>query len=121
MGEAAEDILLSSKTPDTDRKEYKLVLGKFDEFFKVRKNVIFETARFNWCNQLEGESSEQYVTVLHSLAENSNYGNLKHEMIRDRIVVGIRDTALSDHLQLDPELTIEKAMKTVRQRKAVKE
>ena len=121
LGEAAEDVLLSSKTTDKDRTEYKLVLGKFDEFFKVRKNVIFERARFNRRNQLEGESSEQYVTVLHSLAENCSYGNLKHEMIRDRIVVGIRDTALSERLQLDPELTLEKAMKMVRQREAVKE
>eukprot|EP00731_Ephydatia_muelleri_P037371 Em0452g6a len=85
-----------------DRKEYKLVLGKFDEFFKVRKYVIFNRARFSRRNQLEGESSEQYVTVLHSLAENCNNGNLKHEMIRNRIVVGIRDSALSERLQLDP-------------------
>ena len=61
------------------------------------------------------------MTVLHSLAENCSYGNLKIEMIRDRIVVGIRDTALSERLQLDPELTLEKAMKMVRQREAVKE
>ena len=62
--------------------------------------------------ELEGESSKQYVTVLHSLAENCNYGNLKHEMIRDRIVVGIRDTSLSERLKLDPELTLEKATTT---------
>ena len=102
LGEAAEDVLLSSNTTDKDRKEYKLVLGKFDEFFKVRKYVIFNRARFSRRNQLEGESSEQYVTVLHSLAENCNNGNLKHEMIRNRIVVGIRDSALSERLQLDP-------------------
>ena len=42
-------------------------------------------------------------------------------MLRDRIVVGIRDTALSERLQLDPELTLEKAKKTVRKKEAVKE
>ena len=42
-------------------------------------------------------------------------------MIRDRLVVGIRDTALSKRLQLDAELTLEKAKKSIRQRKTVKE
>lgn len=42
-------------------------------------------------------------------------------MIRDRIVVGIRDTALSQKLQLDPDLTLEKAKTQVRQREAVQE
>ena len=36
-------------------------------------------------------------------------GGLKEEMIRDRIVVGIRDQALSERLQVDPALTLEKA------------
>ena len=42
-------------------------------------------------------------------------------MIRDRIVVGIRDSALSERLQLDPDLTLEKAKTLVRQREAVHE
>ena len=40
-------------------------------------------------------------------------------MIRDRIVVGIKDTALSQKLQLESDLTLEKAMITVRQREMV--
>ena len=35
------------------------------------------------------------------------------EMIQDRLAVGIADNALSGHLQLDPDLTLEKAKKTV--------
>ena len=42
-------------------------------------------------------------------------------MFRDRIVVGIRDSGLSERLQMDPDLTLDKAMKAVRQREAVKE
>ena len=42
-------------------------------------------------------------------------------MIRDRIVVGIRDQALSGHLQLDSTLTLEKAKTLTRQREAVHE
>ena len=42
------------------------------------------------------------------------------EMIRDRIVVGIRDAKLSEKLQLDAELTLSKAVTQVRQAEAVK-
>ena len=40
-------------------------------------------------------------------------------MIRDRIVVGIRNQSLSQKLQLDPALTLESAKQTVRQHEAV--
>lgn len=51
MGETAEDVLNSTNPTDAERKEYKLIITKFDTFFKVRKNVIFERARFNSRNQ----------------------------------------------------------------------
>ena len=42
--------------------------------------------------------------------------------IRDRLVVGILDTAImSEKLQLDSALDLKKAMKQIRQREAVKE
>ena len=67
--------MLSSTNPtDADRKEYDKILEKFDAFFKVRKNTIFERARFNKRNQLEGESAESYITALYELAENCDYG-----------------------------------------------
>ena len=41
-------------------------------------------------------------------------------MIRDRIVVGLRDATLSEKLQMDPDLTLDKAVVAARQREAVK-
>ena len=56
---------------------------------------------------------------LYRLANNCDYGKLRDEMIRDRLVVGILDSSLSEQLQLDAELTLEKAKKKIRQREAV--
>ena len=42
----------------------------------------------------------------------------RDEMLRD---IGIRDAGLSERLQLDPDLTLEKAKKVARQKEAVKE
>ena len=47
MGEEAEEILNSTNTSNSDRKKYNRIIAKFDSFFKVRKNVIFERACFN--------------------------------------------------------------------------
>ena len=64
---------------------------------------------------------EQYIIELYNLAEHCNYGDLKYEMIRDRLVIGIQDLALSECLQLDLELTLEKAKMLVCQCEAVTE
>ena len=81
----------------------------------MRKNVIFERARFNRRYQQAGESAEHFIMALYELAENCNYGALKSEMIRDCLVV------LSERLQLDADLDLEKAKKAIRQREAVRE
>ena len=121
LGEEADDVLTSTNIKDDDRKKYDAVIAKFDAFFQVRKNVIFERAKFNRRNQKEGESVEQYITALYSLVESCEYGALKEEMLRDRIVVGIRDTRLSERMQLTADLTLESAKKQVRQKEAVSE
>ena len=121
LGEEAEEVLLSTNPTEDEKKAYDSVIEKFNTFFKVRNNVIYERARFNRWNQLESESAEQYIIELYKLAENCNYGRMKDEMIRDRLVIGIRDDALSRQLQLDPDLTLETAKQKVRQREAVLE
>ena len=45
---------------------------------------------------------------------------MKDELIRDRLVVGIRNLALSECLQLEPDLTLDKAKQLIRQRESVK-
>ena len=45
---------------------------------------------------------------------------LKDQLIRDRIVVGLKNKKLSEKLQLDLELTLEKAMAQARQNEEIK-
>jgi len=119
LGEEAEDILASTDISYDHRKQYAEVFSKFDGLFRVRKNVIIERAKFNRRSQLADEPTEQFITSLYNLAADCNFGDLKDELIRDRIVVGIRDSTLSERLQMDSELTLEKAKSFVRQREAV--
>ena len=48
------------------------MIGKFDTFFKVQNIVVFDRARFNQRNQLEGELAEQYIMELYRLADNGD-------------------------------------------------
>ena len=63
MGEA-EDTLASANPTAAERRDYDKVVKKFNEFFKVRKNVIFERARFNKRCQGSEESVDQFITSL---------------------------------------------------------
>ena len=98
LGEDAEDVLDTTKITAEDKKKYAKVVEAFDAHFKVRKNIIFERARFNQRYQNQGESVEQFITDVHRLAENCNFGTMKDELVRDRLVVGIRDNSLSERL-----------------------
>ena len=121
MGEEAESVLSSTDITDEDRKKYDAVMAKFDAFFQVRRNIIFERAKFNRRVQNEGESVEQFITALYTLVETCDYGTLKEQMIRDRIVVGILNTGLSERMQSEANLTLEKAKTMARQKEAIAE
>ena len=83
--------------------------------------MIFKRTQLNRRNQEEGESAKQLITSLYSLADSCAYSDLKDDLIQDCIIVRIRNKTLSEHVQLDLELTLEKANKVIRQREAVQE
>ncbi|KAL6455308.1 hypothetical protein MHYP_G00362590 [Metynnis hypsauchen] len=120
MGDEADDILRGLTLTDAERSTYKEVREGFQRFFVVKKNVIYERAKFNMRKQREGESVDSFVTALYALAEHCNYGVLHDELIRDRLVVGLLDKGLSERMQLDAELTLEKAVRMARQSEEVK-
>ena len=92
LREEAEGVVLSSMTiTAAEREDYDTVVAKFDAFFQVRRNVIFERARFNRRDQLQGETVEQYIMELYKL------------------------------MQLDAALTLETAKKMACQRESVGE
>ena len=120
MGEDAEDVVTSLQLTDEALTEYETVLERLEGFFVVRRNVIFERAKFNLRHQEEKETVDSFITALYCLAEHCGYGALHEEMIRDRLVVGLRDKKLSEQLQLNAELTLDRAVTRARQSERVK-
>jgi len=75
---------------------------------------------YNRLNQNDSDSVDDFITRLYSQVDKCRYGNLRDEIMRDRIVVGIKDKYLSEKLQLDSELTLERAVNQVRNAELVK-
>ena len=78
--------------------------------------------KFNMHRQKEGEPVDSLITSLsYCLAEYWNYRDLHNEMIWDWIIMGLWDSNVSERLQTDPELTLNKAVTMAHQREAVRE
>ncbi|RVE73710.1 hypothetical protein OJAV_G00033850 [Oryzias javanicus] len=120
MGEEAEDILVSLRLSPEEEADFHTVKTRLDAHFVARRNIIFERAKFNQRQQEMGETVDSFHTALQCLAEHCGYGALHSEMVRDRFVVGLKDKRLSEQLQMDPELTLEKAVNRARQSEQVK-
>ena len=120
MGDALDNVLKSFNLTEEEQKTYATVKEKFNNHFIKKRNVIYKRAHFNQCCQEEGETFNDFVFALYGLVEHFKYENLRTEMIRDRIVVRLRDQKLSERLQLEADLTLEKAMTMAHQSECVR-
>lgn len=114
MGDEDDDVLRRLSKSVERRATYQGVRDGFQAFFIVKKNVIYKRAKFNLRRQEENETVDAFITTLYALTEHCGYGVLHDEVIHDRLV------GLSERMQLDPDLTLEKAINMARQSEEVK-
>lgn len=117
MGGKSEKI--ASQFPAPAPTTLAATLEAFTLHFEPKVNVIFERFCFNTRNQETGETAEEFITSIHSMAEKCKFGELKDELIRDRIVVGVSDSSLSEKLQAKSDLTLRDAILAVKQNERV--
>ncbi|XP_041485958.1 uncharacterized protein K02A2.6-like [Lytechinus variegatus] len=90
------------------------VLDKFEEYCMPKRNLTYERHRFFTRSQLEHESVDQYATELRSRAQSCEFSSLKESLIRDRIICGILDDGLREHLLRLDDLTLDKTLQVCR-------
>ena len=73
-------------------------MEKFERYCNPRKNLTLERHSFFSRNQLDRETIDAYVTDLRSKAARFEFGDLKDELILDRIVCGINDDTVRARL-----------------------
>ena len=120
MGQKADDILQSFGLSEEEEKKYKTMKDKFDGYFIQCRNPIFEHAKFNIQKPEKNKLVENFIIDLYNLAKHCGYNSLHDKMISDRIIMRIRDRAVSEKMQMESTLTLKKAISLARRSKSVK-
>ena len=92
------------------RESIEVLKRKFAEICDPRGNVIMERHKFNTRIQKEGESFQSFLGDLRILANTYEYGTLKDELIRDKIVCGVSSQHVRKQLLKEQDLTLDRAI-----------
>ena len=98
-----------------DKEKLSVVLAKFNSYCNPTKNLVYEHFKFFKREQLPGETIDQFVTALRQLASTCEFKE-KDVLIRDRIVLGVRDARIQEKLlqnaniQLNETIDISRSM-----------
>ncbi|KAL5503444.1 hypothetical protein EMCRGX_G010396 [Ephydatia muelleri] len=103
-------LIRSLAAPDkpTD-KSISEILELARDHFCPSRSVIVQRYNFNCRTQKEGETVSQFCAELRRLSEYCEFGNTLNDMLRDRLVCGIRDIKLQRRLLAERGLTFAKA------------
>lgn len=91
-------------------KDITSVIKKFDDLFLLKKNLTVQRHHFFTRDQLDGETIEQYSFELRKLASKCEFKDLCDDLVRDRLICGIKENALRERLLREPDLTLQKSL-----------
>ena len=111
IGPEAVKIYNSFDLSEANRKKLSEIIKGFDNFAIGETNETYERYVFNSRDQKEGESIDAYVGELRTLAQSCNFCTcLNDTLIRDRIVLGLRDGGTRKRLLRQDKLTLQKCI-----------
>ncbi|XP_054713060.1 uncharacterized protein K02A2.6-like [Uloborus diversus] len=118
MGEECIDIFNSFKLSEAIGNNFNEVLNAFDNYFQPRTNTVIARYKFFNSRQKEGESVDSFVTNLKNLSKDCCFENQEDSLIRDLLVIGVRDSAMKEKLLMETELSLGKAIEYCRAKEA---
>ena len=110
MGKECLQILRNLSLTAEQQATVKGCLDGLEAHFKPQRNVVYERYVFNSCVQIVEESVDVYVNRLRKLASSCEFGALTDELIRDRLVIGVKDRDLKGRLLRQKGLSLQKAI-----------
>lgn len=119
MGSNVDQLLATMGKQPEQLTKYDEGKQLFADYYEKKTNIMYERAKFNLRNQRDHETAEEYIADVVRLAKSCKYGPLEEELVRDRLVVGIRDQRLSQQLQMDEKLTLKTASDKITQSESV--
>jgi len=106
-------------TNGESKDKYDVVVQKFEDYCTPKKNLTYERYVFNVIVQEEGETADAFVTRLNNQAKKCEFGDLEQSMVKDRIVVGCRDSRVQVRMLRDSKLTYATAVETLKSNEIV--
>ena len=99
---------LASPTKPAE-KSYDDLVKLVSDHLHPTPTVACQRYNFNTRKQKEGESIAEYVAELRRIAEHCKYDAMLEEMLRDKLMCGVRDRRMKQKLLAEKDLTFKKA------------
>ncbi|CAB3993261.1 Hypothetical predicted protein [Paramuricea clavata] len=93
-------------------KDPAIILAKLQDRFVPVRNILHERYIFHNTEQQVHETIDQFLIKLRQLAESCNFGTLEDEMVRDRPILGCRDSAARTRLFRE-KITLKKSIESL--------
>lgn len=61
-------------------------------------------------NMKEGETNDEYITVLKRLSQDCNFESLKQSLLKDQLILRLKDMNLKERMLRTVDLNLEKAI-----------
>lgn len=114
IGEDALELINTFELSDNDLKDPDKIIQAFENYIKPRQNIIYERYVFYNRNQQEGEDFEHFLTAISKLVKTCDFGTQQDDMLRDRIVLGIRNREVQERMLRNSQLVLREAIKMCR-------
>ena len=109
IGQTGRDIFNTMSFTEDETDKLDILFTKFGTYCKPKQNITVERYHFNTHAQELGESIDQNVTELKLIAS-----ELESQLIRDRIVCGVKSETVKQRLLRAEDLTLDRAISICR-------
>lgn len=120
IGTESARIMSTFVIPEVEPDKYNFTIAVIDKYVNPRVNECFERYNFLKRVQKEGESFEHFLTECKHFVRTCNYNDVdpnqtaEDKALRDKIVMGIRDSVTRETLLRIEKLTLGKAIEFCR-------
>ena len=95
---------------DPKDKSYEDLAKLLQDHFMPKPSAVVQRLKFNTRSQQPGETIVMFLAELRHLSEHCEFGITLGEMLRDRLVCGVRDIRIQRRLLAEPKLTLKRAL-----------
>ncbi|XP_015124738.1 uncharacterized protein LOC107046602 [Diachasma alloeum] len=114
IGDEANEKYETFELTETQKKVYKTVVEKFQEYCVPKKNETIIRHLFFQRKQKDGEKFNDFLTDLQKQSSECEFGTIRQSLIRDQIISELRDLKLKERLLRTEELDMKKCIKMCR-------